>query len=79
MTEAINNVFGEGVAVALDSTSVKVWAPSAPEQKVGFLGLLENIEVEPASPLRVIVNSRTGTIVISGDVRVTPAVVTMVH
>ena len=77
MTEAINNVFGEGVAVALDSTSVKVRAPSAPEQKVGFLGLLENIEVEPASPsARVIVNSRTGTIVISGDVRVTPAVVT---
>ena len=77
MTEAINNVFGEGVAVALDATSVKVRAPSAPEQKVGFLGLLENIEVEPASPsARVIVNSRTGTIVISGDVRVTPAVVT---
>ena len=77
MTEAINNVFGEGVAVALDSTSVNVRAPSAPEQKVGFLGLLENIEVEPASPsARVIVNSRTGTIVISGDVRVTPAVVT---
>ena len=77
MTEAINNVFGQGVAVALDATSVKVRAPSAPEQKVGFLGLLENIEVEPASPsARVIVNSRTGTIVISGDVRVTPAVVT---
>ena len=77
MTEAINGVFGPDVAVALDATSVKVRAPSAPEQKVGFIGLLENIEVEPASPsARVIVNSRTGTIVISGDVRVTPAVVT---
>jgi flagellar P-ring protein precursor FlgI len=77
MTEAINGVFGPDVAVALDATSVKVRAPSAPEQKVGFIGLLENIEVEPASPsARVVVNSRTGTIVISGDVRVTPAVVT---
>ena len=77
MTGAINGVFGPDVAVALDATSVKVRAPSAPEQKVGFIGLLENIEVEPASPsARVIVNSRTGTIVISGDVRVTPAVVT---
>lgn len=77
MTEAINGVFGPDVAVALDATSIKVRSPAAPEQKVSFLGILENIEVEPASPsARVIVNARTGTIVISGDVRVTPAVVT---
>ena len=46
-------------------------------QKVSFVSLLENIEVDPARPsARVIVNSRTGTIVIGGDVRVTPSVVT---
>ena len=44
---------------------------------MSFVSLLENIEVEPARPsAKVIVNSRTGTIVIGGDVRVTPSVVT---
>ena len=41
------------------------------------MSLLENIEVEPSRPAaKVVVNARTGTIVIGGDVRVTPAAVT---
>mgnify|MGYP001228736185 CR=1 FL=1 len=77
VTEAINDIFGPEVAVPLDSTSVKVRAPKDLSQKVAFVSLLENIEVEPASPkARVIVNARTGTIVIGGNVRVTPAAVT---
>ncbi len=77
IAEKINDIFGPQVAVALDSTSVKVRAPKDPAQKVSFVSLLENIEVEPARPkARVVVNARTGTIVIGGDVRVTPAAVT---
>ena len=77
VSEAINDVFGEGVAVPLDSTTVKVRAPMDPAQKVSFVSLLENIEVEPDRPrAKVVVNARTGTIVIGGDVRVTPAAVT---
>jgi flagellar P-ring protein precursor FlgI len=77
VTEAINDIFGPDVAVALDSTSVKVRAPKDFSQKVAFVSLLENIEVEPAAPkARVIINARTGTIVIGGNVRVTPAAVT---
>ncbi len=77
VSEAINDVFGEGVAVPLDSTSVKVRAPMDPAQKVSFVSLLENIEVEPERPrAKVVVNARTGTIVIGGDVRVSPAAVT---
>ena len=77
VTEAINDIFGPDVAVPLDSTSVKVRSPKDLSQKVAFVSLLENIEVEPASPkARVIVNARTGTIVIGGNVRVTPAAVT---
>ena len=77
VTEAINDIFGPDVATALDSTTVKVRAPKDKSQKVAFVSLLENIEVEPAAPkARVIVNARTGTIVIGGDVRVTPAAVT---
>ena len=77
VSEAINEVFGPEVSVPLDSSSIKVRAPSDKSQKVTFMSLLENVEVEPASPAaKVVVNARTGTIVIGGDVRVTPAVVT---
>ena len=76
VSEEINKVFGPNVAKALDHTSISVRAPKDPSQKVSFMSLLENIEVEPASPIaKVVVNARTGTIVIGGDVRVTPAAV----
>lgn len=77
VADAVNEVFGPNVAVPLDASTIKVRAPMDPAQKVSFVSLLENIEVDPARPAaRVIVNSRTGTIVIGGDVRVTPSVVT---
>jgi flagellar P-ring protein precursor FlgI len=77
VAEAINDIFGGGVAVPLDSTTVKVRAPIDPAQKVSFVSLLENIEVEPDRPrAKVVVNARTGTIVIGGDVRVSAAAVT---
>ena len=77
VADAVNEVFGPEVAVPLDASTIKVRAPVDPAQKVSFVSLLENIEVDPARPAaKVIVNSRTGTIVIGGDVRVTPSVVT---
>jgi flagellar P-ring protein precursor FlgI len=77
MAEAINELFGAGVAVPLDSSSIRVRAPQDAAQRVSFVSLLENIDVkETEPPAIVIVNSRTGTIVIGGNVRVTPAAVT---
>lgn len=77
MAEAINNIFGPDVAVPLDANSVRVRAPKDPSQRVSFVSLLENVEVEPVErPAQVIINARTGTIVIGGNVRVTPAAVT---
>ena len=77
VSDAINEIFGTDVSVALDASSINVRAPVDPGQKVSFVSLLENVEVDPARPsAKVIINSRTGTIVIGGDVRVTPAVVT---
>ena len=77
VADAVNEVFGPEVAVPLDASTIKVRAPVDPAHKVSFVSLLENIEVDPARPAaKVIVNSRTGTIVIGGDVRVTPSVVT---
>lgn len=75
--KAINELFGAGTAMAIDGSSVRVRAPVNPGARVSFLGMLENIEVTPdAPPARVVVNSRTGTVVIGGNVRVTPAAVT---
>lgn len=76
VADAINDLFGKGVALALDGTSVRVRAPGNPEDRVAFMGILETIEVEPAEPpAQVIVNARTGTVVIGGNVKVTPAAV----
>ncbi|HEC07256.1 MAG TPA: flagellar basal body P-ring protein FlgI, partial [Thiolapillus brandeum] len=76
VVKAINQLIGEGTAKALDGASVEVRAPSDPSQKVGFLSILENITLEPGeAPARVVINSRTGTIVIGAHVRVMPAAV----
>jgi len=76
VAKTINETFGPEVATPLDSTSIKVRTPSDPSQKVSFIGLLENIAFEPVRPkAKVVVNSRTGTVVIGGDVRISPAAV----
>lgn len=77
VAEAINVVFGDNAAVPIDAASIRVLAPSDPAQKVSFASLIEQVEVQPAEPAaQVIVNSRTGTVVIGGNVHVTPAVIT---
>ena len=77
VAEAINLVFGGSTAVPIDASSIRVQAPSDPEQKVSFASLIEQVEVQPGEPpAQVIVNSRTGTVVIGGNVNVTPAVIT---
>jgi flagellar P-ring protein precursor FlgI len=74
--KAINDQFGEGTAAAVDAVSVKVRAPAAPEARVAFVGLLEELEVDASEPsARVVVNSRTGTVVISSNVRVKAAAI----
>jgi flagellar P-ring protein precursor FlgI len=56
--------------------SVRVQAPTDASQRIAYLSTLEAIEVQPGdAPARVIVNSRTGTVVIGSAVRVTPAAV----
>ncbi len=77
VAERINDTFGPDVAHAVDGGSVAVRAPADADQRVSFLSVLENLEVE-ASPAaaRVIINSRTGTIVIGERVEVSPAAVT---
>lgn len=68
---------GYSIATPIDAASVRVTAPRDIGQRVGFLATLENFDFEPAdAPARVVINSRTGTIVIGQDVRLLPAAIT---
>ena len=77
ITNAINENFGAGTAMAMDGRSIAVAAPDNMSARVSFLSMIENLDVVPGEPrAKVVVNSRTGTVVISRGVRVTAAAVT---
>ncbi|MBL1261631.1 MAG: flagellar basal body P-ring protein FlgI [Thiotrichaceae bacterium] len=76
VAEAINSAIGMGTAYPIDASSIKVNAPRSHAQRVIFLSIVENITLEPGeASARIIVNSRTGTVVIGRHVRVTSAAV----
>ena len=76
MSDAINNQFGLGTAKAIDPVSVEVVSPRDKAQRVEFMSMVENLTLQPGeASARVVINSRTGTVVISNMVRVTPAAV----
>ncbi|QOT79693.1 flagellar basal body P-ring protein FlgI [Cupriavidus basilensis] len=71
VVEAINRNMGGGVASALDGRVVQVRAPAAPSARVGFMARLENIDVTRAkAAAKVILNARTGSIVMNQAVTV---------
>ena len=77
VVDQINSTFGPGVAQALNAGSIRVRAPLDPNQRVDYMSMVENLQVEQGdATARVVINSRTGTIVIGQDVRVQPAAVT---
>jgi len=76
IVNAINKKFGGDVAQALDGVSVSVRAPKNLNQRVSFMSMVEALEITPGEPpARVVINSRTGTVVINRSVRVTAAAV----
>jgi flagellar P-ring protein precursor FlgI len=77
IVSAINGRFGADVARALDGVSITLQAPQDLTQRVAFMSMIENMDVMPGEPpARVVINARTGTVVISRNVRVTAAAVT---
>ena len=77
IVNAINGRFGNDVARALDGVSITLHAPIDLTQRVAFMSMVENMDVMPGEPTaRVVVNAKTGTVVISRNVRVTAAAVT---
>jgi len=76
LTDSINVSLGAGTAATIDAVSIRVRAPAGESERVAYLSHIENLDVEPAAAAaKVIVNSRTGTVVIGANVRVTPAAV----
>jgi flagellar P-ring protein FlgI len=76
LTQGLNKLLGADSAQALDAVSVRVQAPTDPAARVAFIGTLQELQIQPdEAPARVIINSRTGTVVISSQVRVSSAAV----
>jgi flagellar P-ring protein precursor FlgI len=76
VAEAINAEFGQPIARAVNAGSIAIAAEPGAESRTAIMARIENIVVDPGdAPARVIVNSRTGTVVINGAVRISPAAV----
>ncbi|MET0269973.1 MAG: flagellar basal body P-ring protein FlgI [Sphingomonas sp.] len=76
VASAINGAVGAGRAHVVDAVSVAISAPVGAENRTLLMAQIENLPVDPAdAPARVIVNARTGTVVINGAVRIAPAAV----
>lgn len=68
MVEAINKV-APGAATAADARQIRVRAPTNPDERVAFIGRIENVQLTPArTSAKVIVNSRTGSVVMNQSV-----------
>ncbi len=70
---AINDRFGYGTAVAIDSDTVRVKLP--PYNTVDFLAMVGKLRINVHPPAKIVIDSRTGTIVMGGNVRISPVAV----
>lgn len=76
VADKVNRVLGPNVAQAMDAGSIRVTAPVGMNDRVAYMSMLENMEVDPGSAVaKVIINSRTGTIVVGANVTVSPVAV----
>jgi flagellar P-ring protein precursor FlgI len=75
---AINEALGPDVADALDGRTIAIRVPSAYSGRIiEFMSLVENATMEVDSPARVVINEKTGTIVLGKDVKI--AEVSIIH
>lgn len=64
--DAINQRFGPDTAVAENARVIRVRVPRGSDDRVTFLGALESLDVTPAQmPAKVILNARTGSVVMN--------------
>jgi flagellar P-ring protein precursor FlgI len=76
VAQAVNAKFGEGIAQALDGRTVQVKAPTNPNDRVSFIAEMEELPVESSvASAKVIINSRTGSIVLNQAVTLGPCAI----
>lgn len=76
IAKAINKKFGVGTAKPIDSASVRVYFPFHITNRVQFVSKINHLDVTPSKPeAKVVVNSRTGTVIMTEDVRVLPVAI----
>jgi flagellar P-ring protein precursor FlgI len=76
VANSINASLGQGRARAIDAVTVAISAPEGAELRTALMGKIEDLLVDPGdAAAKVIVNARTGTVVINGAVRIAPAAV----
>lgn len=76
VVERVNESFGFKVANAINAGVIQLQGPQDPNNRVAFMAQVENIEVNPGqSTARVVLNSRTGSIVLTGNVTLREAAV----
>ena len=74
VVSAINGMFPDA-AQAVDSSAVKITVPESEQDLVAFISRMENLTVVPDHTAEVVIDERTGTIVIGNDVRIAPVAV----
>lgn len=78
IADAINQDYGRTVASALDNTRIDIEvAQSGDTSAPALISRVQNLSISVHSPARIVVNERTGTIVLGGDVKLTP--VSVIH
>lgn len=76
VAQAINRRFGEGAAKALDGRTVRVNAPTDSDARVSFIAEMEELALESSvAAAKVVINSRTGSIVLNQAVTLGPCAV----
>ncbi len=71
LNEVINAKFGSGTAKALDGRNIDVTLPAKySENHVGFIAELETLRLTPDNIAKIVINERTGTIIIGSEVRI---------
>src|SRR4029077_19327636 len=76
LTEALNRSFLGIVAHAISPGVILVNVPeNFKTNPVAFISALESVEMNPDNPARIVVNERTGTVIIDNNVRIAPVAV----
>lgn len=76
VTEAVNSAFGGSIAIPLDGRSVQLMLPTGYQQRpVEFMSAVEAVGIDVDTKARVVVNERTGTVIIGSDVTISPVAI----